>query len=41
MLFVKGHSKAGVFGHEGNKAADKLAREALKAAAANLGLRKK
>ena len=39
LHFVKGHSKVGFFGREGNTAADKLATEALQAAAANAGLR--
>jgi len=41
MIFVKGHSKVGLFGRDGNRAADKLASEALKAAAANAGLKNK
>lgn len=39
FIWVKAHSKPGVPGHKGNKAADKLAGQALKRAAANAGLR--
>ena len=41
IIFVKGHNDVGLFGQEGNTAADRLAFEALEAAAANAGLRNK